>query len=134
MLNELMKKDGANKTSIYLRGVIIGVAVCLLVMLLFSAILLFFNIDRAYAALFATISVAVGCYIASLYTAKQIGNKGFVTGAIIGAAVFLLITVLSLIIGNGLSLNTLFHFIIMMLSSVIGGIIGVNKQKHKKYI
>lgn len=134
MSDEFSKKDNVNKKSAYLWGAILGVLASLAAMLIFSAVLLFFNIDRAYAAPFATISVAAGCFIASRYTAKKIGDKGYLVGLIIGAVVFVVITVLSLILGNGFSLNTLFHFIIMMLSSLVGGITGVNSNKHKKYI
>lgn len=134
MSAEFSKKDNSNKKSAYIWGAVFGVLSCLAVMLIFSAILLFFNIDRAYAAPFATISIAVGSFIASHYTAKKIGDKGYLVGLIIGVVVFLAITAISLILGNSLSLNTLFHFIIILLSSIVGGIMGVNKNGHKKYI
>lgn len=134
MSDDFLKKDTANKKRAYISGTILGVSVCLVTMLIFSAVLLFLNIDRAYATPFATISVAIGCFIAARHTAKKIGDKGYLVGLIIGSVVFTAITALSLILGNGLSLNTLFHFIIMMLSSLVGGIMGVNKNKHKKYI
>lgn len=134
MSGDFSKKDTVNKKRAYLSGVILGVLVCLVIMLIFSAVLLFLNIDRAYATPFATISVAIGCFNAARHTAKKIGDKGYLVGLIIGSVVFTVITALSLILGNGLSINTLFHLIIMMLSSLVGGITGVNKNKHKKYI
>ncbi len=134
MSGDFSKKDTVNKKIAYLSGAILGVLVCLVTMLIFSAVLLFLNIDRAYATPFATISVAIGCFIAARHTAKKIGDKGYLVGLIIGSVVFTVITALSLILGNGLSINTFFHFIIMMLSSLVGGITGVNKNKHKKYI
>ncbi|MBQ6718108.1 MAG: TIGR04086 family membrane protein [Clostridia bacterium] len=134
MSDDFSKKDTVNKKIAYLSGAILGVLVSLVMMLIFSAVLLFLNIDRAYATPFATVSVAIGCFIAARHTAKKIGDKGYLVGLIIGSVVFTVITALSLILGNGLSINTLFHFIIMMLSSLVGGITGVNKNKHKKYI
>ena len=134
MSDDFSKKDTVNKKIAYLSGAILGVLVCLVMMLIFSAVLLFLNIDRAYATPFATVSVAIGCFIAARHTAKKIGDKGYLVGLIIGSVVFTAITALSLILGNGLSINTLFHFIIMMLSSLVGGITGVNKNKNKKYI
>ena len=104
-------------------------------MLLFSAVLLFLNLSRAYAQPFATVSIALGCFCAAYYTAKKIGDRGYIIGFVIGIAVFLLITVLSIMIKRtGLNLNTLFHFIIITLSSLVGGIVGVNRDKSKKYI
>ena len=134
MQNGFIKKDNVSKKSAYITGGIIGVLSCLVMMLIFSAVLLCFNMDRKYAAPFATISVAVGSYIASRITAKKIGDRGYLIGLIIGSIIFVVITILSMIVGNSLSLNTLFHFIIIMLSSLVGGITGVNKDKHKKYI
>ena len=134
MSNGFSKKDTVNKKSAYITGGIIGVLSSVAVMLGFAVALLLLDIDRAYATPFATISVAIGSIIASRYTAKKIGEKGYLVGFIIGAAVFLTITILSLVLGNGLSVNTLFHFIIIILSSLVGGILGVNVNKHKKLI
>ena len=134
MSADFSKKDTVNKKSAYLVGAILGMLGTLAAMFIFAAVLLFLNIDRAYATPFATISLAVGCFIASRYTAKKIGDKGYLIGIIIGAVLFVFITALSLIVGNSLSLNTFFHFVIIMLSSIVGGIMGVNKDKHKKFI
>ncbi len=134
MSADFSKKDTVNKKSAYLVGAIFGMLGTFAAMLIFAAVLLFLNIDRAYATPFATISLAVGSFIASRYTAKKIGDKGYLIGIIIGAVLFVFITALSLIVGNSLSLNTFFHFVIIMLSSIVGGIMGVNKDKHKKFI
>ena len=125
MSDGFTKKDNINKKSAYIMGAVLGVVATLISMLAFAALLLIFSIDRAYSAPFATISLAVGSFIASRYTAKKIGDKGYLIGIIIGAVI---------IVGNSLSLNTFFHFVIIMLSSIVGGIMGVNKDKHKKFI
>ena len=119
MYNGFIKKDNVSKKSAYITGGIIGVLSCLAMMLIFSAVLLCFNIDRKFAAPFATISVAIGSYISSRITAKKIGDKGYMIGLIIGSVIFVVITVLSIIVGNSLSLNTLFHFIIIMLEILL---------------
>ena len=133
MFNSNLKRDFSGKKSAYITGGILGVVTTLGMMLLFSAVILFFNLDRTYSAPFATISVAFGCFTASRKTAKMIGDRGYLTGTIIGVSVFLVITIISLIFGNGITINTLFHFVIIILSSLAGGIIGVN-AKQKKYI
>ena len=128
------KIDNNNKKIAYIKGGIIGVLSSLAAMLIFAAILFIFNVDRKYSVPFATMSVAVGSYIASRFTAKKIGDKGYIIGLVLGSVIFVVITLISFVFGNGLSINTLFHFIIIMLSSLVGGITGVNKDKHKKYI
>ena len=134
MSDRFSGKDFLNKRKAFFFGGIIGLLFCILAMVLFSFVLLIFNVDRAFAAPFATISVAIGCFISSRVAAKRIGEKGYVLGIIIGLIVFVCITTISLILGNKLSLNTLFHFIIILLSSLVGGISGVNVRKYKKYI
>ncbi len=119
----------------YIIGLTIGVAATLISMFAFSALILVLNLDRQFAAPLATLSVAVGCFLSAYYTAKKRGDRGYLVGLIIGAVSFVLITIISFIIGGShLSYNTLFHFIICILASAIGGILGVNKGKNKKYI
>ena len=64
MSYQFSKKDNINKKSAYVVGAVFGVAATVITMLIFSAILLFLNIDRAYAVPFATISLAVGSFVA----------------------------------------------------------------------
>ncbi len=132
-----MKKDSAlnlSKKKIIIKGAVLGIGSLVVMMLIFALIMLL-GADRAYASAFASISLAVGTFVAAFYTAFKIGNKGYLIGLIAGAAVFAVITAVSLIVcGGGLSLNTLFHFIIVMLSSLAGGVAGVNRNSSKKYI
>lgn len=134
MQTEFLKKDNSNKKTIYIYSAILGLISTFISMMFFAAILLFFNIDRTYSVPFATVSLAVGSFVASRFAAKKIGEKGYITGLVMGFVVFAIITVISLVFGNGFSLNTLFHFIIILLSALTGGIVGVNTNKHKKYI
>lgn len=120
---------------IFIKGTIIGVVLTLVSMVIFAAVMLIFNIDRSLSVPFSTVSLAIGCFVAAMYTSKSIGEKGYLVGLAIGIIVFVLVTAISLIItGNGFSYNTLFHFVIILLSSVSGGILGVNKTKKTKYI
>ena len=135
-----MKKDNLNpgknkRLFIFIKGAVLGVIITLAVMLLAAVVMFFAELDRAYAAPIATLSLAVGTFFAAFYVASKIGNKGYLIGIVTGVAVFLLLTLISLLInGSALSFNTLFHFIIILLSSFIGGVMGVNKGRNKKYI
>ncbi len=134
-MSKKFSDKNSSKGFIYATSSLIGVAVTFLVMLLFSAIMLLTGIDKAFAVPFATVSLAVGSFAASMYSSSKIGDKGYLIGLITGAVVFVVIMLISLVINrSGLTINTLFHLVIIMLSSVIGGIIGVNKGKDKKYI
>ncbi len=118
----------------YLITAIIEIAVTLLAVSLFSIVMNSVDIDYKYSPVFGSVSVALGCLMASYFLSNKKKNKGYLIGATIGVITFLVITLIGLIINQGgIGINTLFHLVIIMLSSIIGGILGVNK-KGKKYI
>lgn len=135
-----MSKDllyGAGKKGYfnYIIGFFIGFFVAAAFIAVFAFVMYLSGAAFKYAPVFATISVAFGCFAAAFFTAKRQGNRGWLVGAVIGGITFIIITIISLLINRtGVTVNTLFHFIIIMLSSVIGGILGVNKRKNHKYI
>ena len=130
----LYNKDKKGYLS-YIFGFLIGAIVTAVFIVLFALVMYLSGAAFKYAPVFATLSVALGNLAASFFTAKRQGNRGWLVGAIMGGITFILITLISLIINRGgVTLNTLFHFIIIMLSSLIGGIIGVNNGKSHKYI
>ena len=135
MNKDLLKTDNTKTGAIALKGTIIGVLSAFAMMLLFSAIMLVFELERNIAAPFATVSVAAGSFFAAFYCAKKIGKKGYLIGLITGIITFALITLVAFIISDkGFTYNTLFHFVIIVLSSLLGGILGINMIRSKRYI
>ena len=79
--------------------------------------------------------MAAGSLSAAFYAARKNGSKGYLIGRLVGIITFLLVTIISLIVSGGvLSSNTLFRFVIIVISSLIGGILGINIRREKKYI
>ncbi len=130
-----MKKEvNNNLIFLILKTAITELVTVLLFISIFAAVMYFANIDKSLSPVFGTIAVSIGALVASFFTAKKVGCKGYLTGFIIGISTFIIVLIVSLIIDDGgITINTLFHFIIYVLSSLIGGITGVNK-KGKKYI
>ena len=119
----------------YIIGTIIGTVSTILFMLLCAFIIVFAGLDRAISEPLATLCVAIGTVVAAFYSSFKIGNKGLVTGFIIAIIFFMVITAVSLLIdGSGFSLNSVFHLVIILLSGLIGGVLGVNRKTNKKYI
>lgn len=120
---------------IYIKGILLETAVVALTVTLFALVMFFLESGYGYASVFATVSVASGCFVTALYCAEKIGSRGYLTGAAVGGITFAVITLISMLINTGgLTLNTLFRFIIIMLSAAVGGIIGVNRKQNRKYI
>ena len=124
-----MKKDlltgKSGKIGLIIKALLLFAAVFAAAVMLFALIMYIFAAGFKYSALFATLSAASG----------KNGSRGWLTGAAVGGIVFCVLTLISLMINRGgLTQNTLFRFVILMLSSVIGGILGVNRKSQHKYI
>ena len=88
-----------------------------------------------YSSILATVSIAVGSLIASYFLGNKLGQKELLIGFAVGGITFIIITLISLLMDNGaVGINILFHFIIIMLASLIGAVLGVNKKSNQKYI
>ena len=128
-------KRSKSKWLTFALGAAVGIAVTLVFMLIFAAVIYFFGLDRAYSVPLATICLAFGSLSAAYFVSKRTGQRGYLVGLIVGLISFAAVTVISLIVNRtGITVNTAFHFIIILLASAIGGIAGVNRGKNKKYI
>lgn len=135
MKNDLISKNSSNGIFKYIKGFIIEIIAAAVFIFLFALIMCLSTAALKYAAVFATVAVAVGSFLGAFITARSVGNKGWLVGVIIGGITFIIISLISLIINrDGVTINTLFHFIIIMLASLIGGVVGVNKDNKHKYI
>ena len=113
--------------------IFLGVTVAAL--LVFATVMYLIEGGYEYSPLFATISAAIGSLVSSLFLARKKQKNGLLIGGAMGITVFLLLLITALILGNFKpSINTLFRFLFIMLSSLIGGVIDVNKNSNPKYI
>ena len=111
-------------------SVLLQMAVTLILVAGFALIINLADIDYKYAPVFGSVAVGLGSLAGAMHHSAKKKSKGLA----FGGATFLIVTLIGLILnGGGLTSNTLFHFVIIMLSSLSGGIIGVNKGG-KKYI
>lgn len=135
MGREYLKKENGGMLKIYLKSIGIGVAVTALLTVVFALVMLWFHVGRSFAAPFASVCVGAGAWVAAFCAARRISERGYLIGLIVGGIFFATVTLAALAVNrDGLSRNTLFHFIIVMLSALIGGVFGVNKNSSKKYI
>lgn len=115
-------------------SVLIQTAVTFILVAVFALIINLADLDYKYAPVFGSVAVGLGSLAGAMrYSAKK-KSKGYLIGLAFGGATFLIVTLIGLILnGGGLTSNTVFHLIIIMLSSLSGGILGVN-MGGKKYI
>ncbi len=128
-----MKADKNNIIS-YLITVAIQTIIILISVSIFAIIMNLAEIDYKYSPVLGSVSAGLSAFFGAFYLAKRKGNKGYLTGLVVGGITFLFITLVGMVINDGgITVNTLFHFIITILSAITGGIMGVNKNS-KKYI
>lgn len=117
-----------------LTALILQVIVTFLGVSLFSIIMNLADVDYKYSPVFGSVVVALGAFASAYFLSRIKKSKGYVIGGAVGLITFLIVTLVGLIMNDGgMTVNTLFHLIIIMLSSLTGGILGVNK-KTKKYV
>lgn len=112
----------------------IQIAVAMISVALFAVIINLGEIDYKYSPVFGSVAIALGTFASSYYLSNQKGSKGYITGLLVGLIIFAIVTLIGLVIDDGgITINTLFHLIITVLSGAVGGVMGVNR-KGKRYI
>lgn len=131
----MLKNIFSNKIYCYVFCGALAIVLSFLLFAVFAVVFYFFDLNRAFIPFVSTLSVALGCFLSCFFAAYKIGEKGYLIGLIIGGGCFFVITVISFALNkSGFTLNTLFHFLIVILSAIVGGILGVNKAGNNRYI
>ena len=114
---------------------------------IFKNLLYFFGILLAYLLIFTTlnylnlISYKTLCIISFIFTiilfflngftiALKAKNKGYISGLIIGLITITIFLILAFILKTNPKVNSLIYFLILILSSTFGGMIGINYKKN----
>ena len=131
-----MKKENTGLNfKIPLTAALICIAITTVFMVVFALLMYIAQIGSEYSPVLATVSLAAGAFASAFYAARKIGKRGLFTGFVTGIIIFIAVTLISLIVDKGgITYNTLFHLIIIMLSALIGGVMGVNKKSKRNYI
>lgn len=120
-----------NKTIInILKGVGISLISTLIMLIIFSIILTYTNIQESTINPVIMIITAISILIGSSFGNTKIKKNGLINGGIIGAIYIIIIYFISSILNWRFSLNI--QSIIMIITAVVfgvlGGIIGVNRK------
>lgn len=103
----------------------------ILVGTLISSILYYFNItsDKINSVLLYLIGI-IAIFTGSLKLAKNLKYKGIITGAVYFLAWFIIMVFLSLVIfKSSFTTNGIIFYLILLVFSILGGIIGKNTQE-----
>ncbi len=135
MKNGFFAKGEATPFRLLMVAATVELIVTAVFVILFAVLMLTVSSTLGFASVFATVSLAMGCLAASYAIAKYTGEKGWLYGLLVGGVTFLIVLSVALLMNHGsLTMTTPFRFLILVLSSLIGGVIGVNRAHHRTYL
>lgn len=114
----------------YITPILISVGI-LFISSLISSILYYFNItsEKINSILLYIISI-ISIFTGSLLIAKNVNKKGIISGLIYFIVWIILSLIISLIVfKTSFKMSNFIYYIVLLLFSLSGGIIGKNKQK-----
>ena len=127
---ENIKKSDSNLLANIAKGTLISLISTVIMLLIFSLILAFTNVQEntinPVIMIVTAISILIGSSIANI----KIRKNGLINGALIGACYILTIYLISSILNWKFSLNlqSIIMIVIAMIFGILGGIIGVNRK------
>lgn len=113
---------------------LLGVAVTFIFLLILAAVMLLGNININMASPLSSIALSLGSGFGGYLSAYKNKAKGFLCAIINAGLIFLLIAIVGLILSRSITLMSLIHFAVTVLSSLIGSILGINKADKIKVI
>lgn len=113
----------------YLRALLVFTIGILILSLIITTTSFFNIIDFQTSNYLKLFSIAVSMYICGLYIGKYSSSKGYLEGL----KMSVIIIMISLLLGCGLfkkpfSFKVIIYYFIMMISCVLGSVIGINKK------
>ena len=114
-------------------SVLFGGIVCAAVLLLLALVVSTQSVPQAMIDPMAIFALSVGAFVAGFSCAKAIRRGGLLCGIVCGAVFSLIMLICSLAVSDaGFGVPALFRIVFILLSSMLGGVLGVNTKKRRK--
>ncbi len=125
----------SSKATAITLGAVWGLVVAMAALLLSALALTLGDFSHSIALPLSSLSLGLGSFFGSRYTAKKIGEKGYLCGIINGGILFLMTFILGIIL-NGFSFTaiSIVRLITVMLCGIIGGITGINSDSSGRLV
>ena len=101
-----------------------------LISLFLVTLLNYFNLmNSSVLNVFTYIIPFISFFIGAFILGKNSNSKGFLEGLKFSLVFILISIIINLILGLSFNINTFIYYLIIIASSLLGSIIGINKQK-----
>ncbi len=114
------------RTTVYFRGVMYFYSILIIFLLVATAFNYFNIISYKTLSTMSFIFMILLFIFMGFFIAKNSERNGYVNGLIIGFINIILLLILSLLLGENPKLSIGIYFLILLLSSTIGGMFGIN--------
>ncbi len=114
-------------------GSLSGCASLLIILLISSVSILKNDLKETSISVLAFTACILSSLISGFITAKLIKMSGLIYGVASGVPTVILLLILTLVFSGTLGMNFLFAVLSVLISSAIGGILGVNLKRKPKY-
>ena len=120
--------ESKNVTSI-LKGVAISLITTFILLVIFSAILTFTNVQENAIVPVVIVITGVSLLIGSTIGNRKIRKNGLINGALVGFIYILILYLISSILNGNFLLNmkSIIMIIVSIIFGILGGVIAVNK-------
>ena len=140
-----MEKDNALKSNLIpqegelpanimriVKGVVLVISLSLILLLIFALLLTYTNISEDTMMPVVMTIVGISILIGSTICARKIKKNGIMNGGLVGFIYILLLYLVSslCLVGFSITINSFVMLIVGLITGMLGGIIGVNLNKH----
>lgn len=134
-MGKFNRSKNTTASKYYAIGTAISVISSALLILFFAFIVSAGDLTKSTVYPLSSVALGVSGLLGSEFCAKKIGSNGIVCGLIIGIILYFIFFIIG-ILTNGLHLSSLWliRLMIVMIMSIIGGILGVNKTAKKSLV
>ena len=124
-----------SKPRVFLYGTIISLLCATVCILLFALLLTLCDLSASIAYPLSSLSIGFGGLVGSRYVSRKIGEKGYLCGIIIGIIIFSINSIVIFVMGGGsFTFFSLIRFVIVIIMSMLGGILGINTKSSKSLV
>ena len=134
-MDKEIKYNVSEKIVIYSIAVLVGALISFFALLLFAALCLYLDLQENYSFFVSGVCLAIGGFNSGFLSSKKLKKKGILNGFVCGMFLYLIVLIISLFFReSGVTSNTLYRFLLTIIASMMGGVIGVNFKSKRKYI
>ncbi len=107
--------------------------IAIFILLILSTTLYYFNIiNNTFYKIMKIIIVLLSIFINAFILGKGANQKGYLEGLKLGAMIIPIFFILTLITSNPLKLRVILYYMIIMISSIFGSMVGISRKKELK--